>query len=542
MASRDNYTFIWDPVKFGRRLWPHVDFYNKQEEIQYSVLENDETVVVAGHELGKDFDAAFICLWFFLTRGNDPVTGIPFPCRIVTTSAKDEHLRVLWGEINNFIQTSVVPLDHKQGGPLIINHQEIKRVYQSGPKKGKVCPLSYMVGMVASMDSIAAMQGHHVADTGDGIPKNLFVADECSSVPNEYYKMARSWAKRRLLFGNAWPCDNFFKHAIEGNPKTGDPGGDRPRKRGPGYYRKIIRITALDSPNVRLGLAEIERGEEPSNRVVIPGVKTYYKYEDDLETLTEEEKAVSLEARFYKGKGTMMFPEDWLKNAMRWAKKYETDRVKRTAKSMGVDPGEGTANSVWTIGDERGIIKQISKKTPNTNVIITDTIDLIGEYGLDPTRVFFDRGGGGTQLAYVLRDKGYGVQTVPFNDPPTPEPHTGQATVKERIEQKEQRYEFLNRRAEMYMLLRFALDPDNEIPFGIPVPMCGELIRQLSPIPLRRDSEGRVKMIPKDKRTSNSKEVTMKDLLGCSPDEADSTVLMVFGLKQKARKVEAGAV
>ncbi len=206
---------VIDPMEFAAKLWPDVTFYDKQDEICSSVRDNDETYVPAGNMLGKDFVAAFIILWFFLTRR---------PCRIVTTSAKEDHLRVLWGEMSRFIQTCKYPLDSAKGGPLVVNQREIKYIRNDGSP----CPLSYVKGMVASDEAIAAMQGHHIAATGDGIPRTLFVADECSSIPQAYYTMASTWANRILAIGNTWPCENFFKWAVEGKPGTDDKGGDIP--------------------------------------------------------------------------------------------------------------------------------------------------------------------------------------------------------------------------------------------------------------------------------------------------------------------------
>lgn len=205
-----------DPLELARLLWPDVYFYKQQREIIYSVAENDWTIVPAGNQLGKDFVAGFVCVWFFLTR---------HPCRIVTTSAKEDHLRVLWGEIGRYVQTARAPLDVKRGGPLRVNHQDIRKVVG-----GQVCPISYMTGLVANTDSIAAMQGHHVAVTGDGVPRTLFVVDEASSVPDEYWKMGTTWAQRALVIGNPWQCSNFFYRAVKGDPETNDPGGDLPRK------------------------------------------------------------------------------------------------------------------------------------------------------------------------------------------------------------------------------------------------------------------------------------------------------------------------
>ena len=228
---------VIDPMKFAAIEWPDVTFYKQQQEIAYSVLDNRETIVVAANQMGKDFVAGFIILWFFISRE---------PCRIVTTSAKDDHLRVLWGEIGKFIQTAKHPLEYSKGGNLIFNQRELKKVVNGVESKN-----SYCRGMVASSDKIAAMQGHHATPESDDIkrmekyfqtyhpkqweerlnewlliPRTLFVSDESSSVPHEYYEMADTWAKRMLIFGNAWPCNNFFKYGVKGNPETRDPGGD----------------------------------------------------------------------------------------------------------------------------------------------------------------------------------------------------------------------------------------------------------------------------------------------------------------------------
>lgn len=193
---------VLDPIEFGKLLWPQVTFYDKQQEIIYSVHENDETVVAAGNMLGKDFVSAFIILWFFLSRT---------PCRIVTTSADHSQLEaVLWGEIRRFIQTSRAALDYDKGGPLLINHLHLR---QALPDR-RICGLSYCIGRVAAKGE--GMLGHHIADVGDGIPRTLFVADEASGVDNVSYERADTWARRKLIIGNPYPCDTFFFDAVEG--------------------------------------------------------------------------------------------------------------------------------------------------------------------------------------------------------------------------------------------------------------------------------------------------------------------------------------
>jgi len=198
--------YVPDPVKFGRILWPDVKFYDREVEILYSLVDNDETVCVAGNMLGKDYTAAFAVLWFFLTRS---------PCRVVTTSVDATQLEgVLWGEIRRFIQTSRYPLEVERGGPLLVNHLHLRKVFTSGDKKGQTCGVSYCIGRVAAKGE--GMLGHHIAATGDGIPRTLFVADEASGVEDISYERADTWANRKLIIGNPYACSNFFYRSIKG--------------------------------------------------------------------------------------------------------------------------------------------------------------------------------------------------------------------------------------------------------------------------------------------------------------------------------------
>lgn len=532
-----------DPLQLANVLWPHVHFYDKQVEVIYSVWNNDETYVPAGNKLGKDFVAGFLVLAFFLTRK---------PCRIVTTSAKDDHLRVLWGEIHNFIATSAVPLDANRGGPLLVNQREIKRLWRN-----RVDPISYVKGMVASSDTLAAMQGHHATDVerarrqvaefgrdkvnfgdyGDGVPRTLFVADECSSVPHDYYRMARTWAQRVLAIGNCWPCNNFFYHAVKGRAGTDDQGGDIRRTTGKGYYRRVIRIRAQDSPNVRQGEQQKQQGIEPDNRMLVPGVKSYAEYVRDRATLTADEQCVSLDADFYEGEEVRLFPPEWLNRAEQIAAKLPS---MRSAVTIGCDPAEGGDKSAWAVIDERGLIDLVSVQTPDTTQVVGRTLELMKRYDVESRNVLFDRGGGGKEHADQLRKQGYNVRTVAFGESALAPDHErfkrGSKTRQKRIDHAEEAYAYRNRRAEMYGLLRQLLDPAiTPEGFGIPY-KYGELRRQLAPIPRQWDSEGRLVLPPKNKRTKDSKELTLVELIGHSPDEADALVLAVYGMVRKGSK------
>ena len=183
------------PFMLATECWPDLVCYDKQVEIVESVWRDDETIVPAGNMLGKDFIAGFVALTYFLLN---PVV------RIVTTSVKDDHLRVLWGEIGRFISTSRIPLTADKGGPLIVNHRDIRKRYN-----GKLCDISYLRGMVS--ESGEGMAGHHAAAT-------LAIIDEASGVDDLVYTQLGTWARHILIIGNPNPVGNnhFFKRLVRG--------------------------------------------------------------------------------------------------------------------------------------------------------------------------------------------------------------------------------------------------------------------------------------------------------------------------------------
>lgn len=516
---------VIDPLKWQRLMWPHINFYDKQRQIIYSVDQNDETVSPAGNMLGKDYVSAFIALWAFCSR---------HPVRIITTSVKDDHLRVLWGEIGQLIATAKHPLRSSEGGNLICNHQEIRKIV-----KGEMCSLSYLKGMVASEG--AAMQGHHIAKTGDRIWRTLFICDEASGVNDEYHKMASTWAERMLIIGNPWECSNFFKHAVKGKPGTPDKGGDVSREDGNGYYRKIIKICGEDSPNVRYGLKEKELGRIPSDKIIIPGVLSYAEYVKRRKMWDKIKQQVSIDGEFYEGAENLMYPPEWLGRAERIA--ADLHKEERKGRAIGCDPGEGGAESSWSVVDDYGLIEMLNIKTPDTNIIPDKTIALMKRFGVKAEDVWFDRGGGGKQHVDRMRAKGYNVRTVAFGEAPSEaDLFKRYKRMADKRDEKEDRTTFKNRRAEMYWLLRCLLDPSNPEGFGLPEQYY-ELRRQLAPIPLRYGRDGVLYMLPKHKDKPDSKEENLYDLLGCSPDEADSLVLAVFGLMMaKEPKPMVGAI
>lgn len=616
MSVRNMLGEVRDPVQFARFLWPNVTFYRKQREILYSVHHNDETIVPAGNMLGKDFVSGYITLWFFLTRT---------PCRVLTTSVDHEQLEsVLWGEIRRFIQSAKYPLESTRGGPLVVNHLHLrKNLWDSNGKLVGMCPLSYVIARVAARGE--GMLGHHVAETGDSIPKTMMIADEASGIDDITYERGTTWARRILAIGNPFPCSNFFYRAVKGDGDQ-DKGGDIPRKKfgqisrvndtnggqwntnestnssthsqNPnlqntsvgsvenshesngshtsrnvsagqpntnlsGYYRKVIKIRAEDSPNVRLGLAQIKQGKEPTGEVLIPGVLPYNDYAKRRALWDKIRQCVSLDAEFWEGAETLLFPPDWLNRAERaW---LTLRGRKRKAKSIGIDTAEGGDNTSMYAIDELGVVDRQSKKTPDTECVARDAIAFWQRLGVDPSMVFFDRGGGGKWVADRLRAKGHNVQTIGFGSPPTQLPKTGKLNLSESEDERESRYTFSSKRVEMYYDLSELLDPSrqyglgpyksvgtggnakyssgsSEQYYGFALPPDPELRRQLAPIPRLYDEEGRVWLPPKRRKTGDRGKAakagsvyqkSLEEIIGRSPDDADALVLAIHGLVGK---------
>lgn len=509
-----------DPIKFQELFWPDVTFYAKQKEIIQSVLDNDETFVVAGNELGKDFIGGFLALWFFMSTSEE--------VRVVTTSVSDDHLRVLWAEIGRFIRTSKYPMTVREGGPLIHNHRDIFKVVN-----GKRCDISYLIGKVSEKGE--GLAGHHAKWT-------LFLIDEASGVDDLAYTQCGTWGKKAFIFGNPNPCTNFFREAIR--------GGDIPSECGTFFHRKIIKITAEDSPNVRYARAEIAAGKVPSDKILVPGVKTYSTYLRHRKLWDKVRQCIGLDAEFYEGADLLLFPPVALNHAVDLDAQSPNRLQRKLRRYMGVDPAEGGDNTCWCIVDRQGLIALISMKTPDTSVITNKTLALMREHKINPEDVLFDRGGGGKQHADNMRRQGYPVRTVAFGETVKPVLKRGMTTFNKKVEEEEERYIYKNRRAEMYGIAGLHLDPAEKTGFGLPAeliepkrPDGGPSLRgQLSPMPRLLDREGRIYLPPKHKPSKTSKEVTLIEMIGCSPDEADAFVMSIYAMLSKPVRRTAGAV
>lgn len=307
------------------------------------------------------------------------------------------------------------------------------------------------------------------------------------------------------------------------------------------YYRKVLHICAEDSPNVTLGLTERAMGLEPSGKVVIPGVLTWPDYVKRRKTWDKVQQCIGLDGKFYKGAELLLFPPDWISHSERLAHKIDKIHKNRRPKGLGIDPGEGGANTAIVWVDEYGMMGMETKPTPNPRVIHRDIISLIERFDIDHDRVCIDRGGGGFHVAAELREAGYEIRTVPFGAPVQPPVEQLYTEVGEKMQMKEERYVFMNLRAQMYGELSLLMDPSGPSGgYGIPKEFR-QIRQQLGPVPKTYNEEGRLYILPKTKKNPDSKQRTLVEIIGHSPDEADALALAVHAMLHEVNVPVIGA-
>lgn len=321
------------------------------------------------------------------------------------------------------------------------------------------------------------------------------------------------------------------------------------------YFRKVIRIEAKDSPNVRFAEAQRARGIAPTDEIVTPGVLSWSEYCHRRKHWDKVRQTVGLDAKFYKGAEILLYPPDWLDRANRRHRQLRAGN--RQAKGVGCDPGEGTANTAMAACDEHGLIELVSFPTQDTSVIGGNLLAFMARHGAAPDEVCIDAGGGGHQIAdQIQRDAGIAIRQIRFGAAPSLKPRRASHAVTKRIDILNQRYAYVNLRAQMFWELRMLLDPHGdaatsaEETFALPDESFGEayerLRKQLAVVPIHHvrwngyDKEGRFRLPPKNKNNPDSTELTLTELMGCSPDEADAVVLAVHGMLHEDARPTAG--
>lgn len=380
----------------------------------------------------------------------------------------------------------------RQSGELF--RDKVKPIYNALGRPVKVTQDSALSMELANGSRIISLPGDEQNIRGySGV--RLLVIDEAARVEDDLYRSVRPMLAvsggRLICMTTPFGKNGWFYHEWQG-------GGDWER----------VRIPASQCPRIpKEFLAE------------------------ELRSMGEQWYAQEYGCEFIDGAGEPLFPGPWLDRAESLAVNLKGKA--RHAKAIGIDPAEGGDKTAMAAVDEFGLIELVSKKTPDTSVVTGECLAFMRKHNVPADRVCFDRGGGGKEHADRLRSQGYSVRTVAFGETVAAEPRRGLVMFEERKNVREERYAYKNRRAEMYGSLRVLLDPINQTGFALPSEYT-ELRRQLAPIPMMYDGEGRLELPPKNKREGNRK--TLVELIGHSPDEADALVIAVWAMQNKAQR------
>lgn len=529
MSVLGEYCAIWtDPIKFAKVFWPDVYFYDRQKEIIYSAEFNVSTYVRSCNQAGKDYTVSFIALKQFLCN---PVA------RILPTSIKDDHLRVFEGELVRWINTSRIPLRIEDGGVLKVNHRDIRKMAPTG---GRLCEISYI--RMAVSEKGEGMAGHHA-------PYTMVIGDEASGLDDLVKEQSQGWAKREIWFGNPNQCENFYRKGCDGGDVLSDDGDH--------YLRKVVALRAEDIPTVRRGMCLEKLGLPQDIDPIVPGVLTYEQYKYRRKMWDPIRQCVGLDAEFYVGKELLLYPPEWLAKSQEMF--MSIPKGNRSALAIGVDAAEGGDDTAICAVDQYGVMELESLKTPDTAQIMGRVLALARRTNCPFSAICFDRGGGGKQIADRMREAGYPVSTVAFNEAVNLPIKRVRHQTEVRRENREDKTTYTNRRQEMYGTLSDALDISrlkdengNEVNnariFGIPPggygPQYEGLLQEMRLIPKKYDQEGQLKVPPKRKKEKSgpNAEKSLEEIVGHSPDKLDALAIAFWRMNNKTTQATAGVV
>lgn len=230
-----------DPVRFAREILG-VEPWAKQIEILEAVRDNLRVAVKSGHKVGKSSSAAMLALWFYCSFES---------ARVVMTSTTSRQVdAILWRELR---------MMHAYSGRCIECKAELK--CRPGARIPRPCPHSSLIdGELAELArsglksddfrevvGFTAKQSEAVAGvSGENV---LYLVDEASGVPKEIYQGIegnRAGDARLVLFGNPTKNDGDFYDAFNSKSR----------------FYVCITVSSASTPNVIAG------------EKVIPGLAT----------------------------------------------------------------------------------------------------------------------------------------------------------------------------------------------------------------------------------------------------------------------------
>jgi hypothetical protein len=398
---------------------------------------------------------------------------------------------------------------------------------------GKAETKYYLIGKVANKDE--SLQGNHLPELPDGTGTVLFVVEEASGVDDRFFPVVRTQAHRLLAILNPIRTDGEAYRVCT--------AGSMPHPSKPGrLFRKVIRVSGEDSPNVRDGMKSVAEGKPLPEKPQIPGILTYEQFLERKATLAPWQVRPRLYGLFNDESTAKLFPAAWLDfghDIYRRLKAGEPARAQSVRRwlrwwgwpfGLGVDCAMGGGDlSAWCVYGRFGAVHIETVDTPNTRTIKAKTLELMKRWKIRPEWVCFDKAIGRV-IADELREEGREVSDVGFGDGALDERYPNM-----RVELYGELAEAMGRAFDQSGNLRPGakqfLDPEFSPERWrtlkkvrvVALPADVDLRQELFVLPRAQDGKDRLTLPPKDGTKSR---LGVKQMLGGrSPDRADALVL-----------------
>ncbi|HET6880443.1 MAG TPA: hypothetical protein VFI31_09825, partial [Pirellulales bacterium] len=415
-----------------------------------------------------------------------------------------------------------------------------------------------------------SLQGHNLPPGSEGAPSVLVVCEEASAIPDRFLEALLPQSHRLLAIGNPLRVEGWFYDGCKrgtdeypqsvgqafqpdaipqslsqaGKPDVPSQAG-KPDLRTCPLLRWVRHVHPEESPNLIKSREMDARGEKGPYPLVVPGLLSRQEFDEWNTTWDEPRKRVRLFGELPSEEEQKLYPPSWLDLAQQLGSKLR-EHMQRHERwrddgpyALGIDAAFGGGDlTAWVVLGRWGVRHVQAQATPNTTDISGYTIKLMRRFRIRAWAVAFDSGGGGKQIADMLRaqdEMEFGeIVDVTFSAKPL---STGQ---------------YNNRRTELYGELRTVLEATDERrgllalrvsewPVDVQClalpPDDARLREDLAVLPYAWDTEGLLRLPPKDHRTafSSQREKSVRERLkGRSPDRGDALVLAWFAWTRSA--------
>lgn len=458
-----------------RTAWPGVRIEPWQYDIIGHVLkgltgEFREVAIKGCTGAGKGACVAMaINLWF---EASDEAIVV------INSQSKDHAVKVMFAEVVKWRRRLSARCPDEILDTMVKVHKQ-KHIGITNPDKGE------------------GFTGHH----GGAV---LFVFDECTQTPEEYYELAKTQAHMIIALGNPRTRGGWFKSAFPAH----NPDENQTTRTAGGGLRRLITIGGQDCLNVRTG------------KQIIEGQITRAIYSEIMAHPDANHRRVYGEGKFpiEDSELQLILPS--------WLGFHLAAVVSGMPEAFGLDVADSDDGdrTFLAAGNRTGLLQLIRRRKANTMqtvgwvlAVVRDRFKIDLTHGQHPICV--DADGLGKGAADRLEELGCWVIK-----------HRGSQTA-------DDPRAFYNYRTETYALLSNRLNPAERwagAAWGLPK-SDGKLLEELCAIDKIYESDGmRFRISPKQ-RPSGAKPLkdhrgqpvqTLKQKLGRSPDRGDATAML----------------